>query len=202
MSHNTRQWQYVIVSLILSFLLLFPMLYRHFTHLGKPDGSERHQIAEINANTAAPSGDAVNEEYGLAIEKCEFLKEPDTWPIVTITCSFTNPYDFEIPVDLALFLEVTQDGAELAPSFLYEPSSDSSKMPNYKDLENPDSSFKVSDIPGVAPGQRVEVEKSYIVTTDKDIDVSCEVLDKNSFDRIPAASRTFSIKEQYAGMWG
>lgn len=145
------------------------------------DGSSAAQMVEANENAAVPQGDAVDMGRGVAIEKCVFLKR-SAEPTIAITYSFENPHDFEIPFDAAVLPEVTQNGAKL-PSSYADAGMDSSATAGTQ---------------GVAPGERIEVEKVYALSGGEDVNVSCTVIDPDSGERVLAAARTFSVKEEYA----
>lgn len=144
----------------------------------KPDD----QVLEATAAAAAPEGSAINEEYGIAIEKCEFIAGSFDNPTIAITYSFENKRKTEVSFDNAVFPQVTQDGSELYLSTKYKGTQGSDAVPGAK---------------AVAPGERVDVQKTYILSNEKDVDVECSVKDSSSSKIIVVANRTFAVKEAY-----
>lgn len=188
----------------------------------KPTGTVGGFRGESAANNAAPSGDALNEEYGVAIEKGSFMFAllGADMPAIQITYSFTNPYDFEIALNEIPSLRAVQDTVELDPvpdwaenmredikrsgeqfeTMLEEAKAAGAELEGLGlEVTESDASDTPADPPVIAPGERVEVTQSfYLHSTTQNVEVSCIALDHTSLESVVVATRVFPIKEHYA----
>lgn len=145
------------------------------------------QVLEATADAAAPEGSAISEVYGIAIEKCEFLAGSFDNPTIAITYSFENKQKKGVTFDNAVIAKVTQGGSELHLSAKYKGTQGSDAVPASKEI---------------APGERVDVQKTYILTNEKDVDVECSYKSAASAKPLVAANRTFAVKEAYNALKG